>query len=61
MTIKEARKFMAKELKDPGLRQAYLANIAMCIYDDSSNSKLTINDCNEIAEKLINLIFEDKR
>lgn len=61
MTIKEARKFLAKELKDPGLRQTYISNIAMCIFDDSNNGKFTVADCGKLAEKLIDLIFEDKR
>lgn len=58
MTIKQARQFLAKELKDPGLRQTYLANIALCIYDNRNKGRLNIHGCNDVAEKLIKLIFE---
>lgn len=58
MTIQKARKFMAKELKNPGLRQAYLANIAMCICDNRTMGRLNQAGCNVVAEKLLKLIFE---
>jgi len=44
--------------KDPGLYQSYLANIAMCIYDNKKkDGRLNSKDCNDIAKKLIDLIF----
>ena len=68
MDIKTARDFMNKELQDEGLRQGYRANIAMLIYDDqmagieSRSTKpptnlSTVDGCNSIAERLIDLIF----
>lgn len=54
-----ARKIMSKRMKEPGLRQGYRANIAMCIYDNRrSDGRLNIHDCNAVAEKLVKLIFE---
>ena len=53
-----ARKIMNKSLKEPGLRESYKANIAMCIYDNRrKDGRLNHTDCNEVAEKLINLIW----
>ena len=63
MNIKSARDFMNKSLQDESLRQGYRANIAMLIYDDQvagaeSRSNLsTVEGCNSIAERLIDLIF----
>lgn len=57
-SFKTARKAMAKGMKEPGLRQSYKANIAMCIYDNRrKGGRLNIHDCNDIADKLIDLIF----
>ena len=62
ISVKQARKAMSKALKEPGLRQAYASNIAMCIYDNRrADGRLNIIECNHIAEKLISLIFENKR
>ena len=53
-----ARKIMSKGLKNEGLYIAYKANIAMCIYDNRrKDGRLNIHDCNDVAEKLIKLIF----
>ncbi len=50
---------MAKKLKEPGLRQGYKANIAMCIYDNRrKDGRLNHKDCNDVADKLIDLIFD---
>lgn len=58
--FKIARKFMARRLaKDVGLMLSYKANIAMCIYDNRrKDGRLNLDDCNEVAEKLIGLIFD---
>jgi len=72
MHIKTARWVMSKALQDEGFRLAYRANIAMLIYDDQragieerSNTPPTHlgmkEGCNSIAERLIDLIFSDKR
>jgi len=54
-TLREA---IANEMKEPGLRQTYKANIAMCIYDNRrKDGRLNIKECNMVADKLINLIF----
>ena len=69
MDIKTARSFMNEALKDEELRQGYRANIAMLIYDDqmsgieSRSTKPptnlnTVEGCNSIADRLIDLIFE---
>lgn len=56
--FKTVRKAMASGLKEPGLRQTYKANIAMCIYDNRrKDGRLNLKDCNMVADKLINLIF----
>ena len=55
--IKHARKVMRKEFaKDEGFRETYVANIAMCIYDNQ-HTKISQITCTEIAEQLINLMF----
>ncbi len=72
MFIKLARRVMARALRDDGLRQGYRANIAMLIYDDQMaaaegrshfppTNLATVDGCNSIAERLIDLIFSDKR
>jgi len=54
----EARKTMKRFLKGKGLRDAYRANIAMLIYDNrDKEGRLNSVRCNEVAEKLINLIW----
>ena len=59
ISVKAARKAMAKALEDPELRQGYLANIAMCIYDNRrKDGRLNHQECNEVAEKLIKVIFD---
>jgi len=58
ITVKQARKTMSKALKEEGLRIAYRANIAMCIYDNRrKDGRLNIHNCNDVAEKLIDIIF----
>ena len=62
ISVITARKAMASALENPGLRQAYSSNIAMCIYDSRrKDGRLNIRDCNNVAEKLIQLIFDSKR
>ena len=58
--FKDAREIMNKALKDDeGLYQGYKANIAMCIYDSRRNDgRLNHQECNEVADKLIKLIFD---
>lgn len=57
--FKQARRFMNKTLKnDEGLRESYKANIAMCIYDFRRNGRLNARECNELANRLIDLIFD---
>ena len=54
-----ARKTMAKAMKKPDTHQGYKANIAMCIYDNRrKDGRLNHEDCNEVAEKLLKLIFD---
>lgn len=54
-----ARKIMRIALKENGLYQSYKSNIAMCIYNNRcKGSRLNMDDCNEIAEKLIKLIWD---
>jgi hypothetical protein len=57
-----ARAAMADALKDPDTRQSYVANIAMRMHDElhtrGYRPKLKPNDRNQIAENLIELIFE---
>ncbi len=58
--FKHARTFMNKTLKkDDGLRESYKANIAMCIYDfRRKDGRLNKRECNEVADRLIDLIFD---
>ena len=50
---------MSKALKEKGLRTSYRANIAMCIYDNRrKDGRLNIHECNAVAEKIIELIFD---
>ena len=70
MGIKECRETFAKAFKDdPGFRMSYLANIALLIYDDQRSSiegrshepptnLNTLEGCNNLASRLIELIFE---
>ena len=56
--FKEARKIMNNKLKkDSDLKESYKANIALCIYDNRVKGRLNHFQCNEVADKLINLIF----
>ena len=64
--IQKARKTMADAFdKDPDFRDTYSANIAMLLYDEFHKKKykpkLKPDDRNAVAEKLIDLIFYDKR
>jgi hypothetical protein len=58
--IVNARKTMAKAFKDdPDFRDAYKANIAMYIWDRKREGvRFNIDQCNEVADGLIKLIFE---
>jgi len=52
---------MRKGLEEKGLRDAYKANIAMCIYDNRrKDGRLNAMECNDVAEKLIKLIWDSK-
>ena len=61
--FKEARKLMYKTLlKDEDLCRGYQANIAMFLHDEQVRNKRPVNykdyvNRNEIAKKLIKLIF----
>jgi len=58
-TVKELRKAMSVALEDPGLRETYLANIAMCVYDNRrKDGRYNMYNCNVVAERLIRLIFD---
>jgi len=62
MKFRTARKQMAKGMKEPGLRESYKANIAMCIYDNRrKDGRLNHKECNDVADKLIDMIWYDKR
>ena len=55
-----ARRVMAKKLRDTDLRQCYVANIAMLLYDryglaDHEGEYFT---CNRAAEDILKLVFE---
>ena len=58
--FKWARKTMSQTLKDDtDLYLGYKANNAMCIYDSRRNDgRLNHSECNEVADKLIKLIFD---
>lgn len=57
--FRKARKTMGKSLREPGLRESYKASIAMCIYDNRrKDGRLNHQECNDVANKLITLIFE---
>ena len=70
MNIKKCRETFAKSFKDdPEFRMAYQANIALLIYDDQRSGAEgrshdpptnlnTLEGCNGIANRLIELIFE---
>ena len=60
MVFKDARKIMNESLKsDIDLYRSYRANIAMCIYDNRrKDGRLNHKECNEVADKLIKLIFD---
>jgi len=52
------REMMAEELKDADTRESYVANIAMCIYDNRrKDGRLNAKDCIKVAEKLIDRIW----
>lgn len=57
-----ARAAMADALKKPDLRLTYVSNIAMRLYDELADRgyspRLTHVDRNQIAENLLELIFE---
>ena len=58
--FKDAREIMNKALKDDeDLYISYKANIAMCIYDNRrKDGRLNHKECNEVANKLIKIIFD---
>lgn len=56
--IQIGREMMAEALKDEDLRHGYLSNIAMCIYDNRrKDGRLNHKNCNEVAEKIIDMIW----
>ena len=67
ITFKEAKEKMAKAFRDdPDFRNGYQANIAMLIYDDQRQrggmhpypiNLNTVEGCNEMADRLLALIF----
>ena len=66
MTFQEARKTMGKVLySDDGLRQSYIANIAMKIYDNMDDeTKDVFNNwskykCDKTAEQIVYAIWGD--
>ena len=55
--IPNARKaFREAFKKDDGFREMYIANIACCLHDNNSRD-LSWRECNELADKLLDLIF----
>ena len=59
VTFAQHRKAMSKAMKRPETHQGYKANIAMCIYDNRRvDGRLNITECNDLADKLITLIFD---
>ncbi len=61
MLFKLARKIMADKIrKDLDTHRGYKANIAMCIYDSRrKDGRLNHKECNDVAIKLIKIIFGD--
>ncbi len=71
ITFQTARNRMATAFRDdPDFRNSYKANIAMLIYDDQCSGEEgyydrpstdldTVPGCNEIADRLLTLIFGD--
>ena len=68
----DARRLMADDLKDEGFRMSYRANIAMLIYDDQTSGARgeshdpptclrTKEGCNDIAERILKLVFDNVR
>lgn len=54
--IAEARQTLTDALtEDPGLRQAYQSDIAMCIYD---SSLLSNEVCNILADQIVRCVFD---
>ena len=59
MTFIQARKTMSKAMKGQRTHESYKANIAMCIYDNRrKDGRLNHKNCNEVADKLLKLIFD---
>jgi len=60
--IKIARKIMQYYLsKDEDLYRVYKANIAMCIYDyRRKDGRLNHEECNQLAHRLIELLYKIK-
>ncbi len=44
--------------KDEGLRQAYLSNIAMVVYDNLG--ECCVDECNDIAKQILQKVFGDE-
>lgn len=64
--IQRARETMRNAFDaDEDFKDVYIANIAMLMYDElhkmKYRPKLRYNDRNELAEKIVDLIFYDKR
>lgn len=60
--IKKARKTMHEALLDKDLRMGYVANIAMCLYDNIPPGKRGLianrDERNRIAEEILKRLFD---
>ena len=57
--IRVCRGVMRETLaKDEGLRQAYLSNIAMVVYDNLG--ECCVDECNDIAKQILQKVFTDE-
>jgi predicted metal-dependent phosphoesterase TrpH len=54
--FRDARDAVARHLQDEGLRQAYVANIAMLLYDRFGVDRERVNPA---AEQILDLIFKN--
>lgn len=57
--IRNARRVIRDAFaEDPDFRHSYQANIAVAIYEQLDFKPAYIGECNEVADKIIKLIFE---
>jgi len=73
MSIKRARSKIRKAFEnDPQFKETYVANVAMLIYDDQvagaesrstepPTNLSTVEGCNSMAERIIDLIFSSQQ